>query len=89
MSKNQKVQIRLFLLVEESNRIRLTYTDNGTGFPKDYGKENFIQNHNTTKPLEGEGEGGYTIHRIGEYLYDKWEFNNHLNEEFPVKFDFF
>lgn len=76
-------------LEEESNRIRLTYMDNGTGFPKDYGKGNFIQNHNTTNPAEGEGEGGYTIHRIGEYLYDRWEFNNNLNEEFPVRFDFF
>ena len=88
--RESKSSNKVFLnLEEESNRIRLTYMDNGTGFPKDYGKDNFIQNHNTTKPSEGDGEGGYTIHRIGEYLYDKWEFKNNLNEEFPVRFDFF
>lgn len=76
-------------LEEEPYNIRLTYKDNGKGFPDGFEKESFIINSVTSKPDSGDGEGGYTINQIGEYLSTEWKFESNPSNDFPVKFNFF
>ena len=83
-NKNKIVEVKLNILVDS---ILLTIKNNGKPFPKNYGKEQFIEKYSTADDKNGSGIGGYDINRIVEYFGGNWDL--FLNEpSYPVRFEF-
>ena len=84
--KNKRVEVRLDILVDS---ILLTIKNNGKPFPKNYGRDQFIEKYSTADDKNGNGNGigGYDINRIVEYFGGNWDL--FLNEPvYPVRFEF-
>ena len=68
--------------------LQLVYSDNGNGFKKDFGKNDFIE-HGKSRVSEGKrGLGGAQLNTIATYHGNEdWKFNP-FHEEYSVEFIF-
>ena len=67
----------------------LEVKNNGKPFPRNFGKEQFIQEFSRTHQTSGEGIGGYQIDQIARYFGDPdWQLDTDASQVFPVLFTF-